>query len=101
MNLCRDGDLEPVGERTMTAADTSCVPVPFADPQLPRPPRYHPRRGGGTMRRLLRWTFNALATASLLLCLATAGLWVRSYRVCDELWARREARSAWGPGFKA
>src|SRR5438309_11960717 len=27
MNLCRDGDLEPVGERTMTAADTSCVPV--------------------------------------------------------------------------
>ena len=40
------------------------------------------------MRRLLRWTFNALAAASLLLCLATAALWVRSYWVCDRLYAR-------------
>jgi len=40
------------------------------------------------MRRLLRWTFNALAAASLLLCLATAGLWVRSYRVGDRFNAR-------------
>src|SRR5947207_10881408 len=47
------------------------------------------RRGGGTMRRLLRWTFHALAAASLLLCLATAWLWVRSYWVADELIALR------------
>jgi hypothetical protein len=41
------------------------------------------------MRRLLRWTFHALAAASLLLCLATAGLWVRSHWVYDRLFARR------------
>src|SRR5690242_6790154 len=52
--------------------------------------RYDPRRGGGTMRRLLRWTFNTLAMASLLLCLATAGLWVRSYWVCDQFYAERQ-----------
>ena len=48
------------------------------------------------MRRLLRWTFNALAAASLLLCLATAGLWVRSYWVCDQFTAiaRRRRTSA-------
>ena len=40
------------------------------------------------MRRLLRWTFHALAAASLLLCLATAGLWVE-YWVHDELQVRR------------
>jgi hypothetical protein len=36
------------------------------------------------MRRLLRWTFHALAAMSLLLSLATAGLWVRSYWVYDD-----------------
>jgi hypothetical protein len=41
------------------------------------------------MRRLLRWTFNALAATSLLLCLATAGLWVRSYWVGDMFGATR------------
>jgi hypothetical protein len=41
------------------------------------------------MRRLLRWTFNTLAMASLLLCLATAGLWVRTYWVGDEFFAHR------------
>ena len=41
------------------------------------------------MRRLLRWTFHALAAASLLLCLATAGLWVRSYWGYDRFIARR------------
>ena len=41
------------------------------------------------MRRLLRWTFNTLAAASLLLCLATAGLWVRSYWVADGFSAER------------
>ena len=47
------------------------------------------------MRRLLRWTFHALAAASLLLCLATAGLWVRSYWVCDLFTpsARRRRRT--------
>ncbi len=44
------------------------------------------------MRRLLRWTFNTLAAASLLLCVATATLWVRSYWVADlVLVERREA----------
>jgi hypothetical protein len=43
----------------------------------------------GTMRRLLRWTFNTLAVASLLLCLATAGLWVRSHWVYDRLFGRQ------------
>jgi hypothetical protein len=49
------------------------------------------------MRRLLRWTCNTLAMASLLLCLATAGLWVRSYWVADRFVVkRREARTG-GP----
>ena len=48
------------------------------------------------MRRLLRWTFNALAMASLLLCLATAVLWVRSYWVNDQLYARRPDASGHG-----
>ncbi len=37
------------------------------------------------MRRLLRWVANALCLLSLVLCLATVMLWVRSYRVND--WA--------------
>ena len=41
------------------------------------------------MTRLLRWTFLTLAAASLVLCLATAGLWVRSYWVYDQLYAYR------------
>src|SRR4051812_45021766 len=45
------------------------------------------------MRRLLRWTFNALAATSLLLCLATAALWVRSYWVYDVFTAQRPEAS--------
>jgi hypothetical protein len=41
------------------------------------------------MRRLLRWTFNTLAAVSLLLCVATAGLWVRSYWVYERVSASR------------
>jgi hypothetical protein len=48
------------------------------------------------MRRLLRWTFNALAAASLLLCVAMAGLWVRSYWVCDEFIVQRREASNYG-----
>jgi 4-amino-4-deoxy-L-arabinose transferase-like glycosyltransferase len=33
------------------------------------------------MKRLRRWLFNSTAAISLLLCVATAGLWVRSYFV--------------------
>ena len=33
------------------------------------------------MRRLLRWLFNGLTALSLLLCVATVVLWVRSYMV--------------------
>src|SRR3954454_4268226 len=38
------------------------------------------------MRRLLRWAFHGLAAASLLLCLARAALWVRSYWVDYQLY---------------
>ena len=48
------------------------------------------------MRRLLRWTFNALAAASLLLCVATAGLWVRSNSAYDMFYAGRDEGSAFG-----
>ncbi len=32
-----------------------------------------------------RWIFNILAAVSLVLCLAVAGLWVRSYWCCDNV----------------
>src|SRR5947209_4342907 len=59
------------------------------DPQpgrVGRRPRHGmiPARGGGTMRRLLRWTFHALAAVSVLLCVATAALWLRSYSIPDR-----------------
>jgi hypothetical protein len=53
------------------------------------------------MRRLLRWTFHALAAASLLLCLATAALWVRSYRACDLFYAARQEASENGRRYDA
>src|SRR5947209_15076721 len=37
------------------------------------------------MRRLGRWTLNALTVVSLVMCVATASLWVRSYRVGDVI----------------
>ena len=37
------------------------------------------------VRRTLRFLFNALTVTSLLLCLATAVLWLRSYRAGDQL----------------
>ena len=47
-------------------------------------PKYHVG-----VRRLRRIILNALTFLSLLICLATAGLWVRSYWVRDELqWYR-------------
>ena len=51
------------------------------------------------MRRLLRWTFHALAAASLLLCVATAALWVRSYWVCDRFYAKRLEGAAYAETF--
>ena len=51
------------------------------------------------MRRLLRWTFHTLAAASLLLCVATAGLWVRSYWVYDLFFASAPAASDSGGAF--
>src|SRR4051794_33764263 len=41
------------------------------------------------MRRLLRWLLNGLTVLSLLLCVATAVLWGRSYFVGDTV--------QWGP----
>jgi len=52
------------------------------------------------MRRLLRWTFNTLAMASLLLCLATAGLWMRSYWVYDEFMAERLEAKTGAPHYR-
>jgi hypothetical protein len=40
------------------------------------------------MKHLRRWLFNALAAMSLLLCAATAALWVRSYYAM-EVWNYR------------
>jgi hypothetical protein len=37
------------------------------------------------MKRFRRWLFNGLAATSLLACIATATLWVRSYWVCQAL----------------
>jgi hypothetical protein len=42
-------------------------------------------RWSTAMRRALGWTFNGLAALSLLLCVATVGMWVRSYCVRDIL----------------
>jgi hypothetical protein len=36
------------------------------------------------MRRLMRWLFNFAAVVSLLMCLATTVLWIRSYLVADQ-----------------
>src|SRR5947209_5167538 len=41
------------------------------------------------MTRPLRWLWHALAALSLLLCLATAAAWVRSYWVADEIYHDR------------
>jgi 4-amino-4-deoxy-L-arabinose transferase-like glycosyltransferase len=51
------------------------------------------------MRRLLRWTFHAMAVASLLLCLATAALWVRSYWAYDQFVAQRRQVSEGGVNY--
>jgi len=37
------------------------------------------------MKRIRRWVFNGLAAVSLLLFLATVGLWVRSFWVAEDL----------------
>jgi hypothetical protein len=36
------------------------------------------------MKRILRWSFNILCILSLLLCMATTGIWCRSYFVGDS-----------------
>src|SRR3954465_3455689 len=55
--------------------------------------------GGGTMKRLLRWTFNTLAAASLLLCVAAALVWVCSYWAYDTFVAGRGEASSYGREF--
>jgi hypothetical protein len=45
----------------------------------------------GAMRRLWRWAFNGLAAVSLLLCVATSALWVRSF-FCNDRFAREMFR---------
>jgi len=37
------------------------------------------------MKRFRRWVFNAIAALSLVICVATAVLWVRSYWFDDEV----------------
>src|SRR5207237_319725 len=53
------------------------------------------------MRRLVRRTLYAFAVISLLLCLAAAGLWVRTYYRADELshYRRLTAAPARAPRF--
>src|SRR4051812_21987029 len=46
------------------------------------------------MRRLARYAINALTALSLLLCVVTVTLWVRSFRVSDALSNTRAARSS-------
>jgi hypothetical protein len=36
------------------------------------------------MKRFRRWLFTGVTAMSLLLCVATAGIWVRSYRTSDK-----------------
>jgi hypothetical protein len=45
------------------------------------------------MKRLRRWLFGLIAAASALLCVTTAALWPRSYRVCDEIYWHQETTS--------
>src|SRR5438105_3989384 len=56
---------------------------------LPSVPRSDAAAGGGVrMTRvgtILRRPFAGVSVLSLILCLATVGLWVRSYRYCDIL----------------
>lgn len=42
------------------------------------------------MRNVIRFTFNSAAALSLLLCVALLVLWVRSYRMLDTVYHRRE-----------
>ena len=45
------------------------------------------------MRRLARYTLNALTVLSLVMCVGTVGLWVRSYSACESLCWDREVRA--------
>jgi len=42
-------------------------------------------KGGGRVKRLGRWTLNALTVLSLVLCVVTVALWVRAGWV-EEQW---------------
>src|SRR5215213_9788300 len=55
----------------------------------PAPPRYDP-----PVRKLRRIVFISLSAVSLILCLATVGLWVRSYWVADTFSFSRPKWSA-------
>src|SRR5258706_7046208 len=57
-------------------------------PRHPRPILLR-RDYNRAMRRAIRWTWNGLAVISLLLCLATAALWVRSYWVWNDAYFYR------------
>src|SRR5207248_1113360 len=87
-------------------------PIPFPPaPQIPRPlprlllrPPRHPKPlprmrynscQGEHMKRLWRIFFNALTVLSLLLCLATAVLWVRTYLISDELITANATGKLW------
>jgi hypothetical protein len=48
------------------------------------------------VRRLLRILLNGATILSLLLCVATAVLWVRSYVTSDVLWWHDGSEPAWG-----
>jgi hypothetical protein len=48
------------------------------------------------MKRLWRWSFNALALCSLLVCLTILAVWVRSYSVGDRwIWYDRDCSACY------
>ena len=51
--------------------------------------------------RFLRILINAATALSLLLALATAALWVRSYRTCDQIWTSHLVASESGAVYFA
>ena len=55
-------------------------------------------RYNAAMRRFGRWIFNGMAVVSLVLCVASAALWVRSFRGVDEMFVDREVFVHHGAG---
>src|SRR5436190_17307428 len=64
---------------TTRTPDAVCHRHAATGPPQRKPAPSAPARYDPAMRRLGRWTLNTLTVLSLVLCVGTAGLWVRSY----------------------